>query len=102
MALSPGVHILLYEGSGASPLGPDRRYGILSGLLDLGYSVSRTGTGDVSHRTRIRSSCSVILAARLRCLKMLAAKCRSPRRISPVWMRQRFPPWWKARAERRQ
>ncbi len=45
MALSPGVHILLYEGSGASPLGSERRFGILTSLLDLGYSVSRTGIG---------------------------------------------------------
>jgi Pyruvate/2-oxoacid:ferredoxin oxidoreductase delta subunit len=45
MALTPGIHILLYEGSGAAPLAADRRFGILTGLLDLGYSVSRTGAG---------------------------------------------------------
>ncbi len=45
MAIAPGIHILLYEGTGSQPLTGDRRFSILTGLLDRGYSVSRTGTG---------------------------------------------------------
>jgi Pyruvate/2-oxoacid:ferredoxin oxidoreductase delta subunit len=45
MALPPPVHILLYEGTGSARLAGDRRGAIFAGLLDLGYSVSRTGTG---------------------------------------------------------
>jgi ferredoxin len=43
--MAPGQHILLYEGTGSRPLDPEKRFLILTGLLDLGYSVSRTGTG---------------------------------------------------------
>jgi Pyruvate/2-oxoacid:ferredoxin oxidoreductase delta subunit len=45
MALAPHLHVLLYEGSGSSRLAAERRFAILTGLLDLGYSVSRTGAG---------------------------------------------------------
>jgi Pyruvate/2-oxoacid:ferredoxin oxidoreductase delta subunit len=45
MALAPHLHVLLYEGSGSARLDAVRRFSILAGLLDLGYSVSRTGTG---------------------------------------------------------
>jgi Pyruvate/2-oxoacid:ferredoxin oxidoreductase delta subunit len=45
MALTPGIHILLYEGTGSAPLSADRRHGLCTSLLDLGYSVSRTGAG---------------------------------------------------------
>ncbi|HWB02710.1 MAG TPA: ferredoxin family protein [Verrucomicrobiales bacterium] len=46
MAIAPGIHILLYEGTGSQPLPGDRRFSILTGLLDRGYSVSRTGAGN--------------------------------------------------------
>ena len=50
MATSPSLHILLYEGTGSSRLAGDRRCAILASLLDLGYSVSRTGAGScLSH-----------------------------------------------------
>jgi Pyruvate/2-oxoacid:ferredoxin oxidoreductase delta subunit len=45
MAIAPGIHILLYEGTGSRPLPGDHRFSILTGLLDRGYTVSRTGTG---------------------------------------------------------
>ncbi|HEX2747569.1 MAG TPA: ferredoxin family protein [Verrucomicrobiales bacterium] len=45
MAIAPGIHILLYEGTGSLPIPGDRRFSILTGLLDRGYSVSRTGAG---------------------------------------------------------
>jgi Pyruvate/2-oxoacid:ferredoxin oxidoreductase delta subunit len=45
MALAPHLHVLLYEGSGSARLDAVRRFSILAGLLDIGYSVSRTGTG---------------------------------------------------------
>ena len=45
MALPPPLHILLYEGTGSQRLSGDRCGAILTGLLDLGYSVSRTGAG---------------------------------------------------------
>jgi Pyruvate/2-oxoacid:ferredoxin oxidoreductase delta subunit len=47
MALPPPVHILLYEGTGSNRIAGDRRCAIFAGLLDLGYSVSRTGVGSV-------------------------------------------------------
>lgn len=43
MAIAPHFHVLLYEGSGAQPLDPVARAGILSALLDRGYSVSTGG-----------------------------------------------------------
>ena len=43
--MSPGFHILLYEGTGSNRLNGNRRFSILTDLLDRGYSVSRTGTG---------------------------------------------------------
>jgi len=45
MPVSPHLHILLYEGAGSTPLTSDRLCAILASLLDLGYSVSRTGAG---------------------------------------------------------
>jgi Pyruvate/2-oxoacid:ferredoxin oxidoreductase delta subunit len=45
MPASPSLHVLLYEGAGSTRLAGDRRCAILAGLLDLGYSVSRTGSG---------------------------------------------------------
>jgi len=45
MALAPHLHVLLYEGTGSARLDAERRFSILTGLLDLGYSVSRTGSG---------------------------------------------------------
>lgn len=45
MAVAPGYHVLLYEGTGSRPLGEDRRFAITVSLLDRGYSVSRTGRG---------------------------------------------------------
>lgn len=49
MALAPGIHILLYEGSGAARLPAARRGEILTHLLDLGYSVTRSGPGAGLH-----------------------------------------------------
>ena len=43
--MSPGIHILLYEGTGSTMLTGSRRFSILTDLLDRGYSVSRTGAG---------------------------------------------------------
>jgi len=45
MAIAPGIQIILYEGTGSTRLPDDRRFAILTGLLDLGYAVSRTGAG---------------------------------------------------------
>jgi Pyruvate/2-oxoacid:ferredoxin oxidoreductase delta subunit len=45
MAIAPGIHILLYEGTGSTSLPVERRCAIFAGLLDRGYSVSRTGAG---------------------------------------------------------
>ncbi|RYD36517.1 MAG: ferredoxin family protein [Verrucomicrobiaceae bacterium] len=45
MALAPDFHILIYEGTGSRPLEAGRRFEICAGLLDLGYSVSRSGAG---------------------------------------------------------
>lgn len=45
MSIAPGIHILLYEGTGAARLPGDRRFQILTTLLDSGYTVSRTGAG---------------------------------------------------------
>ena len=43
MAIAPHFHVLLYEGSGTQPLEAAVRAGILSALLDRGYSVSTGG-----------------------------------------------------------
>src|SRR5688572_33348845 len=45
MAIAPGIQILLYEGTGSTLLPGDRRFAILTELLDRGYTVSRTGAG---------------------------------------------------------
>lgn len=45
MSIAPSSHILLYEGTGSQPLPGHRRFSILTGLLDRGYTVSRTGAG---------------------------------------------------------
>jgi NAD-dependent dihydropyrimidine dehydrogenase PreA subunit len=41
-AAGTALHLVLYEGAGASPLEPTRRYGLLRLLLDRGYRVSRS------------------------------------------------------------
>jgi NAD-dependent dihydropyrimidine dehydrogenase PreA subunit len=45
MAIAPGFHIVLYEGPGSCRLDGGRAHSILTGLLDSGYTVSRTGAG---------------------------------------------------------
>src|SRR5687767_4463131 len=45
MAIAPGIQIVLYEGHGSTRLPGERRFAILTGLLDRGFTVSRTGAG---------------------------------------------------------
>ncbi|MES2708712.1 MAG: ferredoxin family protein [Verrucomicrobiota bacterium] len=45
MSLAPDFHILIYEGTGSQPLEAARRFEVCAALLDLGYSVSRSGKG---------------------------------------------------------
>jgi len=41
----PALHVVIYEGAGAQPLGAQERFSILSALLEKGYSVTRATNG---------------------------------------------------------
>src|SRR5262245_23053822 len=46
------LRILLYEGTGSEPLPSETRFGMITTLLERGYSITRTGQGRVAPADR--------------------------------------------------